>query len=215
MVTGGQRTMPGSPAGPPAGLVAAIRHAWRDPRGAMARQIAGGLSERRALVHLFLACGLGFLASLPAAIRSARAIATEDPVAAAIAAHLFGYFFVAPLLFYGLAALVHLAARGFGARGGFLAARAALFWSALLGAPVAMALAVLGVLAEATAPRLLPLIAFLGYAGFGFWVWLLAASLAEAERFAATGRVAAVVGAAFAGIALSVTVLAHGAPAAG
>lgn len=200
----------------PAGLAAAMRHAYRSPRGAMARQVAAGLGERQALVHLFLACGLGFLASLPAAIRTARGITAEDPVAAAIAAHLFGYFFVAPLLLYGLAALVHLVARAFGGRGGFLAARAALFWSALLGAPIAMVLAVLGVLAEAAGwPRLLPLLAFLGYAGFGFWLWLLAASLAEAEGFAATGRVAAVVGAAFAGIALSVTVLAHGVPGGG
>jgi hypothetical protein len=129
------------------GLVDAIWHGWRDPRGAMARQVAAGLSEPRALVHLMLACGLYFVASLPNAVREARALAVPDE--GAIAAHLFAWIAVAPLLAYALAALVHLAALAFGARGGFLAARAALFWSALLAAPVALALAVIGVGAEA------------------------------------------------------------------
>jgi hypothetical protein len=90
--------------------------------------------------------------------------------------------------------------RLFGARPGFLAARAALFWSALMAAPVALLLAVVGVAAEAR-PALLPVASLLGYAGLAFWLWLFAASLAEAEGFAATGRVAAVLAAAFAGVA--------------
>ncbi|MFO1105872.1 MAG: hypothetical protein U1E34_07205 [Amaricoccus sp.] len=203
-------------AAPEPGLAAAMAHAYRHPRAAMARQIAAGLREARALGQLFLACGFGFLASLPGAIRASRTIAAEDPLAAAIAAHLFGYLFLAPLLFYGLAALIHLGARAFGARGGFLAARAALFWSALLGAPIAMALAVVSVLAEAAlGPWSLPGLALLGYAGLGFWLWLLAASLAEAEGFAATGRVAAVIGGGFLCLALSLSLLIPGAPAAG
>jgi hypothetical protein len=183
------------------GLVDSIRHGWRDPRASMARQVAAGLSEGRALVHLMLACGLLFVASLPNAIRESRALSIEDPVEGAIAAHLFGFLALAPLLAYGLAVLVHLAARAFGARGGFRAARAALFWSALLAAPVALALALLGTAIEALVPALLPLATGLGYAGLAFWLWLFAASLAEAEGFAATGRVAAVVAAAFAGLA--------------
>ena len=78
---------------------------------------------------------------------------------------------------------------------------AALFWSALLVAPLALALALLGVAAEIGRPGLLPWVSWLGYAGLAFWLWLFAASLAEAEGFAGTGRVAAVVAAAFAGIA--------------
>jgi len=119
------------------GLVAAMAQAWSDPRGAMARQVAGGLSETRALQHLTLACGLGFVASAPAAVRRAQALQdVPDALTGVIAAHLFGYVFVAPLLLYAVAALLHLAARAFGGRGGFLGARAALFWAALLGAPI-------------------------------------------------------------------------------
>jgi hypothetical protein len=183
------------------GLVDAIVRGWRDPRGAMAREVARGLSEPRALVHLMLACGLLFVASLPNAVREARGLAIADPVEGAVSAHLFAWLALAPLLAYGLAALVHLAALGFGGRGGFLAARSALFLSALLAAPLALALALLGVAAELAAPVLLPLTAWLGYAVLAFWLWLFAAALAEAEGFPATGRVAAVVAAAFAGLA--------------
>ena len=108
---------------------------------------------------------------------------------------------LAPLLAYGLAALVHLAARAFGARGGFLAARAALFWSALAGgAGGARRWRWSGSRPRRLDRAAVAWLGWLGYAGLAFWLWLFAASLAEAEGFAATGRVAAVVAAAFAGI---------------
>jgi hypothetical protein len=182
------------------GLVDTIWRGWRDPRGTMAGELADGARETRSLIHVLVACGLLFVASLPNALREARGLDIDDPVAGAIAAHLFGYVALAPLLLYGLAAVVHLGARAFGARGGFAAARAALFFSVLLAAPVALALALLGVAAEAR-PALLPWVSGLGYAGLAFWLWLFAASLAEAEGFAATGPVAAAVAVAFAGIA--------------
>ena len=182
------------------GLVDTIWGGWRNPRRAMAAELAGGPREARSLLHALVACGLLFVASLPNALREARGLDIEDPVAGAVAAHLFGYVALAPLLLYGLAAAVHLAARAFGATGNFAAARAALFFSVLLAAPLALVLALVGVAAEAR-PALLPWVSWLGYAGLALWLWLLAASLAEAEGFPATGTVAAVVAAAFAGIA--------------
>jgi hypothetical protein len=193
-----------------AGLVDATFRGWRDPRGAMAWEVDRGLSEGRALAHLMLACGLFFVASLPNAIREARALDIAEPVEGAIAAHLFGYLALAPLVAYALAALVHLVARGFGARGGFRAARAALFWSLLMIAPIAIGLALAGVAVEVAAPGLAPLTDALGLAALGFWLWQFAASLAEAEGFAATGRVAAVVVASFGSVAGLVGLLAAG-----
>lgn len=182
------------------GLVDAIWRAWRDPRRAMADEIARGLSEPRALAQLVAACVLLFVASVPNAIREARALTVDDPVGATVTAHLFGWVAVAPLIAYGLAALVHLAARAFGARGSFLAARAALFWSALAGAPVALGVALVGVAAEAAGQGGAAWLGGLRLVALGFWTWLFAASLAEAEGFTATVRVAAVVVATFAGI---------------
>lgn len=192
------------------GLVDSIAGAWRDPRRAMARQVAAGLSEGRSLLYLMLACGLYFVASLPNAVREARALDIADPVEGAIAAHLFGYLALAPLLAYGLAALIHLVARGFGATGGFGAARAALFWSLLAAAPLALGLALVGVGVEVAAPRLLPITVALGYAALALWVWLFAASLAEAEGFAATRRVVAGVAAGLGAVAGLVGFIAAG-----
>ena len=105
---------------------------------------------------------------------------------------------------------MHLVARGFGARRGFLAARAALFWSLLLVAPLAIGLALVGMAVELAAPALLPLLDWLGYAALAFWLWLVAASLAEAEGFAATTRVAAIVAASLAAVVGLVGLLAAG-----
>ena len=192
------------------GLVDAIGRGWRDPRGAMAAELGRGLSEARALVHLMLACGVFFVASLPNAVREARALDIADPVEGAVAAHLFGYLALAPLVAYGLAAVVHLVARGFGARGGFRAARAALFWSLLMAAPLALLLALAGVAVEVAAPALATLLDWLGVGALAFWLWLFAASLAEAEGFAGTGRVAAVVAASVGAVAGLVGLLAAG-----
>lgn len=189
------------------GLVDAVAGAYRDPRGAMARQMAGGPREPRALFHLMLAAGLLFVASLPNAIREAGGLEIEDALSAAIAAHLFGYVFLLPLIAYAGAGLVHLVALGFGARGGFAGARAAVFWAMLLGGPIALGLALLGAGAEAATGRgQLPWVELLGYAGLGFWLWLFAASLAEAEGFT-TRRVVLAVGLGFAGVAAVLAVL--------
>ncbi len=172
--------------------------------------MAAGLGEPRALVHLLIACGIYFVASLPTALRQARGIEADDPVSAAIAAHLFAWGALAPLAAYGLAALVHLAARAFGAQGGFLAARSAFFWSALALAPFAVLAALVGVGAELAAPRVLPWIGWLDYAGFVLWLWVFAGSLAVAEGFGRTGRVAVVIAAGFAGVAGLLAALAGG-----
>lgn len=199
---------------PRRGLVDAIWQAWRAPRGAMAAELARGPSEARALVQLMLACGLCFVASVPNAVREAQGLGVEDPVAAAVTAHLFGWIALAPLAAYGLAALLHLGALAFGARGrGFLAARAALFWSALVGAPLALGLAVAGVLAEAAGQGGAVWLEALGLAGLGAWLWILAASLAEAYGFAATGPVAAVLAASVAGALVVATLAIGGGPA--
>lgn len=195
-------------AGAPSGLVAAMAEAYRRPRAAMARLLAGGITEARALALLFIACALGFVASVPEAILRARAIEIADPVAGVVAAHFFAYLFIAPLLAYGLAALAHLAARGFGARGGFFGARVALFWSALLGAPLALAVAALRAVAgDLAAP--------VGLAAFFYWLWLFVAGFAEAEGFSATWRVGAVTGVALALLAISLSLLTRGASIAG
>lgn len=198
------------------GVVAAMARAYRDPRAEMVRQIDDGLSEARALMHLLLACFLGLVASLPNAVRGSARLEIDDALTAVVSAHAFGYLFVAPLLLYGLAALLHLAARPFGGLGGLRSARAALFWAALLGGPIALAIALTGVAVEIVAgPRMSAAVDYLTYAGFGYWLWLFAAGFAEAEGFRATGRVAAAVAAAALGAAVALGALSGATPAVG
>lgn len=194
------------------GVVAGIARAWRDPRGAMSEMVDEGLNEPRALAHLVAACFLLLVASLPNAVREARVVDIEDSLSGVIAAHLFGYMFVLPLVLYGLAALAHLAARPFGGSGGYLGARSALFWTLLAGAPVALALALFGVAAEAlSGGARLPWLSLPGYAGLAFWIWLYAGALAETEGFASTGRVATALVAVFGGVAVLMGFLVGGA----
>jgi hypothetical protein len=165
-------------------LSGAIAYAYRDPRGAMGRILAEGPGEARALAWLLLACLLYWLAGVPRTAEEAAGVPVEDPLTAILAAKLFGLLVLAPLVFYGMAALLHLGARAAGGAGSFAAARAALFWTLLLGAPMALALAALGAVEPAV-----PVLAavrptlWLGYAALGWWLWLLAAALAEAEGF--------------------------------
>jgi hypothetical protein len=198
------------------GLVAAMAAAYPAPRASMARQIASGLEEARALFYLMAACGILFVASMPNAIRTARGISTDEPVSAAIGAHLFGFLFLAPLLLYGASLVIHGIARLLGGRGTGLASRTALFWSLLLVAPVALLLAVLGAAAEvAGGPRMLPVLDVLGYAGLALWIWIFASCLAEAEGFGQTGRVVAVLAGLFGSVAALLALLSGGPGAAG
>jgi hypothetical protein len=198
------------------GLVADLARAYPDPRAAMARQMREGLSEARALFYLMAACGIFFVASVPAAIRTAQGIDADEPVSAAIGAHLFGFLFLAPVLLYVGALVVHSAARLTGGRGSALATRTATFWSLLMLAPVALAIALVSATAEiAVGPAVLPWTSLLSYAGLALWLWVFAACLAEAEGFGHSGRVALVVAAAFGAVALAVALITGGAPAGG
>ncbi len=160
----------------------------------MAREVARGPSEGRALVHLMVACALLFVASLPNALaRGPQSLAIEDAVEGAVSAHLFAYLALAPLLAYGFAAAVHLVARAFGGEGRLSRRpRRRLLVGAARRAARAGARACRrdrrdgGAGAVALARRCL------GYAVFAAWLWFFAASLAEAEGFTATGRVAVV-----------------------
>lgn len=186
---------------PSRGLVDTIALSWRAPRAVMADAVSAGLTEARTLVHLMLACGVFFVASLPLAVRSAGGLTVDEPVSATVSAHLFAWGAVAPLLGYGVAAVVHLIARAFGGRGRFLAARAALFWSGLAVAPAALLIGIVGAVGVSLTGRVLPWLDWLGYIALALWVWIFAASLAETEGFASTGRVAAVVATILVGIA--------------
>lgn len=118
-------------------VVREIARSWRAPGAVMRRQLAGGVREDRALVTLMAACLLLFVAQWPRLSRAAFE-APEVPLEARLAGALMAMLFVAPPLFFVLAAASHLIARAFGARGSFGAARMALFWALLAVSPGAL-----------------------------------------------------------------------------
>lgn len=112
-----------------------ILRSYRDPAPVLRRRAASGAREDRALAILMLACALIFVSQWP---RLARQAHLEPGIAldARFGGALLAWVFIAPLIFYALAALSHLVLRPFGARGGWHAARLALFWALLAAVPV-------------------------------------------------------------------------------
>ncbi|MDU8945602.1 YIP1 family protein [Ovoidimarina sediminis] len=111
-----------------------ILRTYRAPREVVRRRAGGVPSEARALAVLLAGCLLLFVARLPALRRQAF----DDPSVpfeGLVAGALVGVMFMAPLLFYVLAALSHLVAKLVGGAGTWYGARVALFWALLAAAP--------------------------------------------------------------------------------
>lgn len=111
-----------------------ILASYRGPGRVVARLLAAGQREDRALAILMAGCVLVFVAQLPRLAREAHLAGQElNPI---LGGSLLAWVIIAPLLFYILAALSHVIARVFGGRGGWYGARLALFWALLASTPV-------------------------------------------------------------------------------
>jgi hypothetical protein len=150
---------------------------YRSPRKVMRRLLDAGRREDRALAILMGGCLLAFVGRWPALQRAATLGEDGPSFEAMMAGALFAWLFVAPLLFYLLAAISHLVARPFGGQGSYFSARLALFWSFLAAAPL---LLLYGLVEGFVGPGPgLQAVGVLWLIAFG-WFWF--ASLREAER---------------------------------
>ncbi len=86
-------------------------------------------------MYLMVSCLLLFVAQWPRLMREAEA-GGEVPFQALLAGALFGWLFVAPLVFFGIAALLHLVLRALRQPSSWHGARAVLFWSLLSISPL-------------------------------------------------------------------------------
>lgn len=153
--------------------------AYRAPGQVMARLIASGAGEERALAWLMTGCFLMFIARLP--VLSRRAYLNDEEFVALAAGAFTGAVFLAPLVFYALAALSHVVAGRFGGRGSWVSARLALFWTVLVLSPLML---FQGMVAGFIGPgAALTLVAVLNGAVF-LCLWIVA--LRVAEGFAET-----------------------------
>ncbi|OWU83555.1 hypothetical protein ATO6_16880 [Oceanicola sp. 22II-s10i] len=148
---------------------------YRGPGGAIRRILSRGVREDRALVVVMAACLLIFVAQLPRLARQAHM--TGEDLNPLMGASLFAWLFIAPLLLYGVGAVVHLLARVAGGRGTFYGARMALFWSLLSSAPV---LLLHGLVAGFIGPG--PQLALVGAVWLALFLWFWIAGTIAAEK---------------------------------
>ncbi|MHC0053898.1 YIP1 family protein [Actibacterium sp. D379-3] len=152
-----------------------ILRTYRAPRAVLRRQLDAGTREDRALIYLFVACLLIFVSALPHLARQAH-LDPSVPLDARIGGALLGWLFIAPLLFYAIAALTHLAARLLGGAGSWFSVRMALFWTLLSVAPLWLFYGlVAGFIGKGPAHSAVALL----LAGCFLYIW--AATLREAE----------------------------------
>ncbi len=163
-------------------LFGTIATSWRKPKVVMTRLVEGGLSEARALIYLMLACLLFFVASTPNALRVSPAIDDPDANTISVTAFFFGMMFVAPLMFYAVAPVLHLVARAVGGTGSWLGARTALFWSLLQVAVLTIPVSLIGAALDYGAPAAAGAVRdVLGIAAVLLWIWWLSVNFAVVE----------------------------------
>lgn len=147
---------------------------YRGPRKVMARLLAMGQREDRALVLVMASCGVVFISGWPALAR--KAFETGQELNALLGGALLAWMFIAPLLFYALAALSHVVARVIGGKGSWYGARLALFWAMLASSPLIL---LYGLVAGFVGPG--PGLQAVGLLWFVIFAWFWLSCLIQAE----------------------------------
>lgn len=122
-------------------LLSDIGAAYKAPKHEMRRHIDDGIREEQTLFFAMLFGGLSFLSLLPDIAK--RAFIADDSLSAMAAAQFIASVFMMPLLMYGIAAISHLILGRFGGQGDHVGARRALFWAAIVTAPIMLFSAIL------------------------------------------------------------------------
>jgi hypothetical protein len=145
------------------------------PRRVMARLLRMGQREDRVLAMLIGGCIILFVSQWP--YRARQAHFTGETLTDYIQHDAVGLIFVLPLLAYGVAALLRLISRIFGAKADYYSARLAMFWALLASSPAlvlaGMVKGFIGLGAANSIVGALWLLVFL---------WVLGNSLIEAEQ---------------------------------
>lgn len=152
-----------------------IAVSYRGPQPVVARHLATGAREDRALVILMAACVVFFISSWP---RLARIAHLEDKeLNPLLGGSLLGWIFIAPLAFYTLSWLLGVILGVLGWKGGGYGSRIALFWALLAASPLVL---LNGLVAGFAGPGLaLSVVGLIWILVFG-WFWV--AGLQQAGR---------------------------------
>lgn len=145
-----------------------ILETYRRPRAVVARKLADGPREDRALAILMAGCGLNFVSQWPGLARAAY-LDPSQPLDARLGGALLVSVFLLPIFLYVLAGLGHIIRNGLGGQGTQYSARLALFWALLAIAP---ALLFLGILRGFIGPGALQTGFGLGVFALFMWFWI-------------------------------------------
>ena len=115
-------------------LTADIVATYKGPRRVIARFLAMGPREDRALAILMGGCALAFIAQMPKLAREAHN--TGQELNMLLGGALFGLIFIAPLFLYSLSLVSFGVVRVLGGKGDSYGARLALFWALLAASPL-------------------------------------------------------------------------------
>ena len=152
-----------------------IVEAHRRPRRVMARMLCMGQREERVLAMLMGGCIILFMSQWP--YRARQAHFTGETLTDYIQHDAVGLIFVLPLLAYGVAALLRLISRIFGAKADYYSARLAMFWALLASSPaLVLAGMVKGFIGLGVANSIVGALWLLVF------LWVLGNSLIEAEQ---------------------------------
>ncbi len=136
-----------------------------------------GENEGRAVGILIIACFIIFVARWPSLSREAF-LDPSIPLQGRMGGALVGLVLIAPLLFYGLAALSHLVAKIFNGKGSYYSARLALFWSLFATTPLFLLVGLVdGFIGEGSASTVCQFILLIVF----LYIWLFCLIEAEAK----------------------------------
>ena len=107
---------------------------YKGPGRIVARRLAMGQREDRALAILMAGCFTVFIAQMPRLARQAHLEGLELNML--LGSTLLAWVFIMPLFLYIMAFVVHIVLRAFGGRATSFASRLALFWGLLASTPV-------------------------------------------------------------------------------
>ncbi len=172
------------------GFVAHIIGAYGGLRESMRREMARKVGEEHLLALVSYGSFVVFLSFLPRLFATDLRANPDQSIAAGVTVWFFAVMFFFPLVLYGIAALSHLIAKRFGAKGPYFNARHALFWMLAVLSPVlivkAMLASVVMQIGGGWTPVLLGVLNLLLLLAI-LRIW--GAFLAEAEGFRSTARV--------------------------
>lgn len=146
---------------------------YKGPRRVVARHLAMGPREDRALAILMGGCMLAFTSQMPRLAREAHL--TGQELNMLLGGALFGLIFIAPLLLYSLSWVSYLVVRVFGGKGDSYGARLALFWALLAASPLML---LNGLTAGFIGPG--PALSFVGGLWLALFLWFWISGLMQA-----------------------------------